>query len=118
MNTRLPDIDEIAPLSPSDEDCLKDIKAVLAKHNALHRFGVTLLHQHFEIAPDEVLVEECDVIGRRLTIAPQKESSLSVGKAIATNWRLDTNEVMAKCIQVCPKDPDFPGRHQGPRKHL
>jgi hypothetical protein len=118
MNTSLPDIDEIAPLSEKDAECMKELKAVLLKHHALGRFGVMLLHQHFEVAADEVLVEECDVVTRRLMIAPQKLTTLDASQLIATNWRLDTGAVMAKCIQVCPKDPDFPGRHKGRPRHL
>ena len=118
MNTPLPDIDEIAPLSEKDARCMKELKAVLRKHHSLGRFGVTLLHQHFEVADDEILVEECDAVGRRLTIAPQRLTALGVSRSIATNWRLDTDAVMAKCIQVCPKDPDFPGRHKGKKRHL
>jgi hypothetical protein len=118
MNTPLPDIDDVAPLSEKDAECLNELKTVLAKHGALSRFGITLLHQHFEVADDEVLVEECDVEAKRLTIGPKKIASVEVGQSIATNWRLDSGAVLAKCIQVCPKDPDFPGRHKGRPRHL
>jgi len=36
---------------------MKEMKALLAKHNALERFGIILLHDHFPIAEDEEMVE-------------------------------------------------------------
>lgn len=118
MNSTLLDIDEVAPLSLKDEACIREIKAVLGKYDSLSRFGLTLLHQHFDVADDEMLVEECDAENRRLTIMPQKLSALAGIPTVSTNWRLDTGAVMAKCIQVRPKDRDFPGKHTGKRQHL
>jgi hypothetical protein len=105
-DTSLPpllDIDEVEPLSAADRECLDDVRAVLAEHDALRRFGLTLLHQHFEIADDEVLVEEIDVENRVLTSRPEKISAAD--RAIETSWRLDDLTGMARCRTVCKPDP-------------
>ena len=98
---RLPDIDDVAPLSDSDAACLSEIREVLDRHDALDRFGLTLLHEHFDLEHDEVLVEETDPETRTLTIRPQRESDIKADTLIQTNWRLDTVEGLVGCSQVC-----------------
>jgi hypothetical protein len=44
------------PLSSADLAVLEEVRQVLAMHGALRRFGVTLQHQHFDLADDEILV--------------------------------------------------------------
>ena len=84
----LPDIDEIEPLGPSDEACLQELRNVLDRHGALERFGITLLHDHFSLSEDEMLIEECDEQTRTLTIQPVSTSEdAEDGEVIQTNWR-------------------------------
>ena len=42
-------IADVRPIDDSDAACLNEIREVLEKHNALQRFGVSLLHRHFEV---------------------------------------------------------------------
>jgi hypothetical protein len=70
-----PHIDEVTPFAGEDVDCLREIREVLERHDRLGRFGVTLLHSHFNVAPDEVLVETASD-ERTLTVAPVKTSEL------------------------------------------
>lgn len=98
---QLSDIDDVAPLSNVDKPCLDEIRAVLAKHDALQRFGITLLHEHFEVAEDEILVETIDAKTRTLTSRPEKVSELSNYNAVETSWRLDDLTAMASCRKVC-----------------
>jgi hypothetical protein len=100
---RLPDIDEVEPFSDRDQACMSDVRAVLARHGALQRFGLTLLHQHFDIADDEVLVEDIDVANRVLTCRPEKITGAQ--NAVETSWRLDDPAGMARCRQVCVESP-------------
>ena len=93
----LADISEVKPFSSEDKMCLDEIREVLRKHNALTRFGVTLLHSHFPLEPDEVLVEETDVQNRRQTIFPVKRNEIPK-EATLTNWRFDTHEA---CPPLC-----------------
>jgi hypothetical protein len=83
-NLTAPDISAVKPLTQSDLVLLKEIRQVLAKHGALERFGVTLQHQHFELADDEVMVESADVENRVQTIRSMKRSQAT--SVIETAW--------------------------------
>ena len=45
--------EELKVFSEKDAVCFKDIREVLIKHNALDRFGMCLIHKHFEMSEDE-----------------------------------------------------------------
>jgi hypothetical protein len=60
----LPELHETPALDDSDLDCLQEIRDVLARHGKLARFAVHLAHRHFELAPDEILIERPDPNGR------------------------------------------------------
>jgi hypothetical protein len=92
------DFDDLQPLGPDDENCINELRAVLAKHNRLDRFGIFLLHQHFPIGDDEVLKEFCDPESRTLTIKPVKRDELASEQTIDTMWNLATNRAVQKCI--------------------
>lgn len=100
----LPDITEAKALSPQDGALVRDIVDVLRKHNALDRFGLTLLHQHFQISDNEVLVESVDTKTRTQTTRPMPKSDLGSLDYTETSWRLDSGEPMMAC--VCIKYPD------------
>lgn len=111
----LPDIDDCPAFGPDDETCFAEIREVLAKHGKLHRFGLTLLHEHFEIRPDEILLETCDPVNRVLTIRPEPIAAHPAGQHRETNWRLDSMNAVQACMQICKMDSD--NRHTG-KEHL
>ncbi len=94
----LPNIHELRSLSKEDEACLGEVRAVLEKHNCLNRFGVFLLHEHFETADDEILIEEADEETRTLRTTPQKKASLDEENSIVTHFQLGAKlkEIVAK----------------------
>lgn len=96
----VPDLDEVKPLSEDDYPCLKEVRDVLARHGKLDRFGVTLIHSHFAIGPDESLVELADAGTRTLTIRPMKNAAMA-GKVIETQWRLSDIGPLVSCFQGC-----------------
>lgn len=100
----LRDINDAPPLTESDAAMVQEIVAVLKKYDALDRFGLTLLHQHFPISDDEVLLETTDINARTQLIRPVPKSSLESEAYIETSWRLDTGKSMMHC--VCRVDPD------------
>jgi len=104
----LRDINDVKPLADSDEPLVQEIVTVLKKYGALDRFGLALLHQHFPISPDEVLLETTDVAARTQLIRPVHESTLESEDYVETSWRLDTGQPMMHC--VCRRDPDT-GNH-------
>ncbi|MEB2373375.1 hypothetical protein QMO12_29770, partial [Klebsiella pneumoniae] len=47
-------IDNVRPIDDEDLPCLNEIFEILKKHNCIDRFGVALLHKHFDLQEDEV----------------------------------------------------------------
>jgi len=75
--SRLDNIDDVRPIDESDAPCLNEIRGVLAKHGCLDRFGVSLLHSHFDLAADEMLLETTDVSKREHWVRPVKKAALA-----------------------------------------
>lgn len=103
----LNNIAEVQPFGNETNDvaCFNELRDVLAKHNKLDRFGLCLLHKHFDVKPDEILVESCDILNRTLTIRPEKVTPKPGQKngLMDTNWRFFDNsshETFA-AVQVC-----------------
>src|SRR5262245_50512481 len=103
----LPDIHDVIPRTAADDGLFAELAAVLDKHNARERFGVTLLHTHFPMADGEVRLEKTNVSARRQTIEPV---SAQPGNTIATAWRLGPDGA-ATTICICPTD--HRGNHLG-----
>jgi hypothetical protein len=115
----LPDIDKVPPLNRDDFECLAAVRRVLEQHGALQRFGISLLHSHFPLADDEVLIESVDYEDRVLTHYVDSRDRLDGGSLVGTTWRLDdlpessaewTEEVeqalaMKLCRNVCEPGP-------------
>jgi len=97
---RLPDISEVGPLTAEDMDCMQEIADVLRRRDRLSRFGVTLLHKHFPVMDDEMLVESCDAKARTLTIRPVKKDEISELEYTATSWDLATGEASVACVCI------------------
>lgn len=68
----LPSIHDVEEINETDEQCLEEIREILEKYRKTKRFGVALLHQHFTLSDDELLVEHCDIERRTLITAPVK----------------------------------------------
>lgn len=115
MPARLPDIDDVVPLADADEQLIAELRGVLDRHGAVQRFGITLLHQHFDVTDDEVLVETVDPTTRTLTIRPESAAQFEGMKSIETQWRLDDPHGMLRCVQVCPGGSS--SNHQGWPSH-
>jgi len=84
----LNDIDEIDPVGEADADCLKELYDVLKRHGKHERFGVTLLHRHFDLGNDEVMLERTDSSNRRLELRPARLDSPEVARSVQTSWKL------------------------------
>ena len=99
----LPAGEKVEPLSQQDKECFKEIRDILKKHNKLERFGVTLLHKHFDIADDEMLVENIDEENRTQIIKPMKKTVLASmkGEVLETCWSLHDGEVLMGCRRAC-----------------
>lgn len=107
----LPDIDQVEPVSAADDAIFAEIRTVLERHGALSRFGVTLLHQHFDISDDEALVESVDKVNRVLTTSPAPKNGGV--PTVETSWRLDSPDGTRRCETQCnrpygPSGPHIP----------
>lgn len=70
-------IADLRPIDDSDGACLEEIRGVLLKHGQAERFGLTLLHSHFDVADDEILLETTDLDKREHYVRPVKKSFLA-----------------------------------------
>jgi hypothetical protein len=68
----LPDMDgtDVGVLSADDHACLAAVGQYLADSDAWQRFGIWLLHKHFEPGPGEVFVEQATWAPRGTRTAP------------------------------------------------
>lgn len=104
---------DLAAFSSADADCFRDIRDVLKKHGALQRFGVFLIHKHFEIGDDEEMVECTDHATRQLVIHPRRKDQIDPKTRIATNWIFtDTEEVAAACCTCARNENGHMGYHR------
>jgi hypothetical protein len=69
----LPDIDLTSAgiLAADDHSCLAEIGRCLVEEHANERFGATLLHSHFPVDDDELLVEEAHADLQLITLRPR-----------------------------------------------
>lgn len=112
--SQLPDISDMAPLSKSERECLREIRDLLKRHGKLDRLAVHVMHRHFDLADDEVLLECSDLETRTLTIRPVKRALLDLAMTTVTTWRLtDTDAVMEVGCRCARTSNGHQGRHEG-----
>lgn len=100
--TKLQQIEKLPPISEEDFEVLNDLRDVLLRHGYQKRFGVCLLHKHFDIHPGEVALEESDEVSRISTIRVVPEGSCR--DAMETAWQFSSErDVKAgrKCTVYC-----------------
>lgn len=96
----LKDIDDCHNLDETDIACLDQIRDVLISFGKTDRFGVNLLHRHFDLEDDECLVEYTDKENRILTSRVEKKGSTPT---VETMWRFDTDET-GLCVRYCNRN--------------
>jgi len=99
-------IDDAETFDPQkDQSLFDEIKSVLAKHGGLHRFGLTLLHKHFDVLEGERMVEVCDEETRTLILRPVTTPAGPNETYVETNWRFDTGSPVVNqlCFADCLK---------------
>ena len=100
-------IDEVSDgFSEKALDVIEKIKAIVLENKLEKEIGVTFLHKHFEIADDEILLEECDEASRTLTIRPVKKTTADAisEKVTQTMYRFDDVYGLG-CTQICSPTP-------------
>ncbi len=83
----LPHIDSTQPLSVQDDgECLLAVSRLLHENDAQDRLHLTLLHQHFRVEDDEVLVSRTVQDDRRVDVFPT--TSTAIGQyASQSSWQ-------------------------------
>ncbi|MEM1395012.1 MAG: hypothetical protein AAGG00_17315, partial [Cyanobacteria bacterium P01_H01_bin.150] len=107
MRKALPTFDDALPLNSRDQEFAKEFRELLIKHGNLDRFGLTLLHEHFALEEDEILLETNDPEARTLSLEVIKRSELANGNLKATSWNFSTmtdGEISLKSMTACAED--------------
>lgn len=102
-------IADVKPIGDHDAACLEDIRKVLQKHDALSRFGVTLLHSHFDLQDDEMMLETTNLENREHWVRPIKKALLEQEGITAQTTVISFNENGYN--QNCGCDPRSTGHH-------
>lgn len=101
----LPDVDDVEPRGPQDDALFAEIKSVLQKHGALHRFGIALNHRHFHLNDGEVIYETTDVEGRRQVLEPRLAADvIGTPRVLETQWLFDGANGTVVCVGFCHYD--------------
>jgi len=110
------DIDDIEPVNNSDSKCMEEVRDVLKRHNRLDRFGLALLHKHFDLQDDEVMLEKYFEDDRTLVLKPEKLKNIT-HKTVGTIYVLKEGiQPVARCPTYCysPMGHHME-KHKGPR---
>jgi hypothetical protein len=100
----LRDIHEVSSRSPAEDGCFAELKEVLRRHGLEKKYGITLLHKHFDLRDDEILVEHTDIGQRTLVSKPMKVGSVPTQNLIEVTWSLDNDLVVGNCRSHCYYD--------------
>lgn len=102
-------------LSQEEVALFVDLAEVLARHAEVgKRFAVARIHQHFPIAPDEVLYETSDASARESIVRPRRKLDVPPG-AFASQWRLcsgGTGMSFEAQLMCCTDEPQGYVAHQ------
>ena len=110
--SRLPDLHQVQPLDGNDLVCMAELRAVLARHRRLGRFALHLIHRHFELGEDEVLVEYSDPAKREQWQRVESRDSGALHDAVPTTWTLGAAAPLAVCVCAYDVERGHLGRHR------
>lgn len=85
----LAEVVDVMTLDSRDEECLRAIQGVVESFELTGKFGVALLHKHFDIGDDEVLLETHDAAAKTLTTRAVSSSEVDLPSIATTVWRFD-----------------------------
>lgn len=91
---------EEARFTESDKVCFEEIIKVLKKYNLIDKFGIGLLHDHFPIKEDEILLECTYPHAKTIQTETIKRDNVRDIKHVETAWYFDkeTNKII--CTQI------------------
>jgi hypothetical protein len=83
------DASDVGELGEDDRVCLEDLGQYLVDTDAWQRFGIWLLHKHFEPGRGEVFVERAIAAPRKTETTPMARSAFSERGLSTTSIRFD-----------------------------
>jgi hypothetical protein len=113
---RLAHIDQAERRLDSEAGLFGEIREVLKRHGVEKKYGLALLHKHFDLADGEVLMEYTDIENRTLITKPTPRSEASAGNAVETVWSLESGNMTTACVGFCYYYPST-GQHVGKHEH-
>jgi hypothetical protein len=111
---RLTGIDQVERRLDSEVRLFREVRDLLRRYGVERKYGLALLHKHFDLADDEVLVEYADIENRTLITKPAPRSEASARNAVETIWSLESGNVTTSCALFCYYYPST-GKHE--QKH-
>lgn len=109
---RLARIDKVERRLDSEAGLFGEIREILKRHGVEKKYGLVLLHKHFDLADDEILMEYTDMENRTLITKPTPRRDISAANAIETVWSLETGNMTTACVGFCYYYPST-GQHRG-----
>ena len=100
-------IADVKPIDDSDAACLEEVRQVLLKHGQTARLGISLLHSHFDLSDDEMLLETTDLEKREHWVRPVKKSFLTENGMTAQSTVIGFDEKGYQ--QICGCNPRSSG---------
>ena len=97
--TTLTHIDDVSPLGDKDYAVLEELREVIAKHGYENRFGICLLHKHFDLKAGEIALEETDELARVSTIKAAQDDGGQ--NTIETMWRFGRESGLGPLVKKC-----------------
>lgn len=107
-------IEDLDPISDRDYAVLNEVRDVLLRHGYEERFGVCLLHKHFDLEPGEAALEVSDEAARVSTISVVPKESCA--GAMETAWRFSADN-SGLAVRDCELRCKSSGMTSHPRKH-
>jgi hypothetical protein len=107
------DIHDVIFRQPSDDACFREIAEVLMRHGLEKRYGLTLLHKHFDLGPGEIMVEHTDVDQRTLISRPVREVDVPAKNLVEVTWEMSADALCGACMQRCEFTDWTNGVHVG-----
>ena len=88
--SRLQQIEDLKPIGDEDYDVLEELRQVLLRRGYQNRFGICLLHKHFDLQPGEAALEESDEDVRVSTIRVVSEDVARTAMETAWSFSADS----------------------------
>lgn len=105
-----PHISAAQARTAADDGLFRELANVLKRYGAEDRFGIALLHKHFDLHPDETLVEYTNEESRVQKTVVEKVADVDKSQTIETVWSVKDGQVFMRC-QCIKQGADHNHRH-------